>query len=504
MLARKSMLVLFQNLVSGLMGYLGLLFILRYVGLETYGIFSYALSFLGLFSFILDMGFSTANIKRLNEGIDFEEGITAYFIIKVILAIIFVSTVLLTIFIWVDVLHRGFQTIYEEYAIFILMFYYVIQSFIVYYQSVFTASVKAAIVSMPILVESVFRNSLYIILSISLVKFLVNRDEFALVMAFISVIAYAIYLSIYLPYAKNWRFKKPSKELFMKYIVFAIPVSISGVMGSISTNINNIFIQFFWGLNSVGAYSSILKIVSYITVFSTALVSMLYPTLSSLNHTGNSDEYKGKMLASEKYISLSIMPIVIFMIVFPWQVLNLWSKDLIPYSSILVVFSIMVYVNSINSPYSIHFNAVGNPKFIMYTSFISLATILILNTFLIPQNFLSLGALGAAIANLVASLIVAFVVRIKTYRTIGIFGNKHLIGQFFGAFLTFLILHFLSYHFPTTPFWSLIIWLILSYILYLSILYLFRILKKEDIEFILEVINPKKMLSYIKSEMGNR
>ncbi len=504
MLARKSMLVLFQNLVSGLIGYLGLLFILRYAGLEAYGVFSYALSFLGLFSFILDMGFSTANIKRLNEGIDFEEGITVYFIIKVILSVLFVGIVISTIFIWIYVLHRGFQTIYEEYAIFILIFYYILQSFIGYYQSIFTASIKAAIVSLPILIESLFRNSLYIILSIYMVKFLVNKDQFALVMSIVSVVSYAIYISIYFPYAKKWRFKKPSKDLFMKYLTFAIPVSITGALGTVATNINNIYIQFFWGLVSVGAYSSILKIVSYITVFSTALVSMLYPALSSLNFNGNSEEYNKTLLNSEKYISLSIMPIIVFMIVFSWQVLNLWSGELIPYSSILIVFALMVYINSINSPYSTHFNAVGNPRFITYTSFINLISIVILNTILIPQNFLSLGALGAALANLISSLIIMIIVRVKTYKTIGIFGNRELLGQFLGAVLTFLILYFISPHFPTTPLWSLVIWLIFSYLLYFLILFLLRILKKEDLEFIIEVINPKKMYSYIKDEIKNK
>ncbi len=504
MLARKSMLVLLQNVVSGLIGYLGLLFILRYVGLEVYGIFSYALSFLGLFSFILDMGFSSANIKRLNEGIDFDEGITVYFIIKVILSVLFVLIVLSTIFIWIYVFHKGFQTVYEEYAIFILIFYYILQSFINYYQSVFTASIKAAIVSLPILIESLFRNSLYIILSVYMVKFLVNKDQFSLIMAMVSVMAYAIYLSIYFPYAKRWRFKKPSKDLFMKYITFAIPVSITGALGAVATNINNIYIQFFWGLVSVGAYSSILKIVSYVTVFSTALVSMLYPTLSSLNFNGNIEEYNRTLLNSEKYISLSIMPLVIFMIVFSWQVLNLWSGELIPYSSILIVFSLMVYINSINSPYSIHFNAVGNPRFIAYTSIINLIIIVILNTILIPKNFLSLGALGAALANFIASLMIMIVVRLKTYKSIGIFGNRELIGQFLGAVITSLILYLISPHFPTTPFWSLFIWLIFSYLLYFLILYLLRILKREDLEFMMDVINPKKMYSYIKDEIKNK
>ncbi|MEM3325499.1 MAG: hypothetical protein QXU37_04960 [Thermoplasmata archaeon] len=89
MLSRKSILLTAQNVITGIIGYVGLLFILRYTGLQAYGILTFSLSFVGLFSFVLDFGFSTANIKIISEGMDFDRAITVYFIIKFLFAVIF-------------------------------------------------------------------------------------------------------------------------------------------------------------------------------------------------------------------------------------------------------------------------------------------------------------------------------------------------------------------------------------------------------------------------------
>ena len=121
MLSRKSILLTAQNVITGIIGYVGLLFILRYTGLQAYGILTFSLSFVGLFSFVLDFGFSTANIKRISEGMDFDRAITVYFIIKLILAVIFVVLVLSSIAFWEVFLHGGFRTIYEKYDFYILI-----------------------------------------------------------------------------------------------------------------------------------------------------------------------------------------------------------------------------------------------------------------------------------------------------------------------------------------------------------------------------------------------
>jgi len=247
MLGRKSLLLVVQNLITGLIGYIGLLYVLRYAGLEPYGELQFSISFLGLFSFILDLGFSTANIKRISEGMDFEAAITTYFIIKVVLAIVFVAIVVSSIEFWEIFLGGHFQTPFEEYDFFILIPYYILQSFVVYYQSIFNALTKAAIISVPRIIEATFRNLMYIITSYYIARSLILKNEYSLIMALIMVITYSIYVLMFMYYGRDWKFKRPTMDDFRKYYKFAMPVSISVILGAISANINNVIIQYFWG-----------------------------------------------------------------------------------------------------------------------------------------------------------------------------------------------------------------------------------------------------------------
>ncbi len=507
MLGRKSLLLVAQNLLTGLIGYLGLLYVLRYAGLEPYGVLQFSLSFLGLFSFLLDLGFSTANIKRISEGMDFEYAITTYFIIKIILAIIFVAVVISSIEFWEIFLKGHFQTPYEEYAFFILIPYYILQSFVIYYQSIFNALTKAAILSVPRIIEATFRNVMYIITSYYIARSLVYKNEYSLIMALIMVVTYSVYVLIFMYYGRKWKFKKPKREHFKKYVEFALPVSVSVILGAISGNISNVIIQYFWGPYYVGAYSGIVTIVAFVNATASSLVAFIYPTMSSLHSNNKKIEYSDLILNAEKYISMVILPIVIFMVVFSKQVVNLWTAQLIAFSSILIVLSIMALINSLNSPYSTHFNASGNPKFLMYMSIISFFVILIFDIILIPRRFLlmqflGLSALGAAIANLLSSIVTMFIIRIYTYKEEKIIVNRNVIYQIIIGIITGIVLYFLkNLKLPTYQWWALLIWLFITFVIFLGLSYMFKILKKDDMKYILDVINPKEMVNYIKEEM---
>ncbi|MGC8662963.1 MAG: oligosaccharide flippase family protein [Thermoplasmata archaeon] len=507
MLGRKSLLLVAQNLLTGLIGYIGLLYVLRYAGLEPYGVLQFSLSFLGLFSFILDLGFSTANIKRISEGMDFEYAITTYFIIKIILAIIFVVIVISSIEFWELFFGGHFQTPYEEYDFFILIPYYILQSFVVYYQSIFNALTKAAIISVPRIIEATFRNFMYIVTSYFIATSLVNKNEYSLIMALIMVITYSIYVLMFMYYGRNWKFKRPTREHFRKYSQFAIPVSVSVILGAVSANVSNVILQYFWGPYYVGAYSGILTIVAFVNSTAGSLVAFLYPVLSSLHSNNKKGEYSNLILLAEKYISMAILPIIVFMIIFSKQIVNLWTAQLIAFNSILIILSLMAFVNSINSPYSTHFNASGNPKFLMYMSFISFSIIIFFDIIFIPRYFLDrqlfgFSALGAALSNFISALVIMIIIRIYTYREEGIFGNKNILYQIGTGIITGIIIFYLRYfNFPTYPWWSLLIWLVLTFLIFFGISLFLRIISKEDIKYIIEILNPDKMVKYIKEEI---
>ncbi|MGC8496741.1 MAG: oligosaccharide flippase family protein [Thermoplasmata archaeon] len=506
MLGRKSLLMLIQNTVSGIIGYFGLIFILRYAGLEPYGIVQFSLSFLGLFSFILDMSFSTANIKKISEGMDFDVAITTYFILKIILAMIFVGVIISYLFIWRYFFNGHFVTPFEEDVIIIMVPYYILQSFVVYFQSNFNAKMKAAILSIPRLIESIFRNIMYIVTGYFIARVMIDKNAYSMIIALIMVITYGLYVLMFAYYAKDWKFKRPKFEHFKEYYIFAIPLSISAIFGTIAANFNNVIIDFFWGPYYVGAYASILAMITFISATSGTLSAFILPTLSSMKAIKNKD-YSTTINTMEKYISLAILPIIVFILLFSKQVLNLSTAQLIPFSLIIMVLSLIVYLNTLNTPYSTHFYAIGKTKFIMYTGIISSSIMIIFDLILVPSMFLGihlfgLSALGAAISNLIATVVSFIIIRIYVYKSENIIGTKNVLYQLFAAILTGLIIYSLKMlHFPTYQWWALILWALLAYLIFFLISRLLKIIDKEDIRYILEMINPKEMVTYIKEEL---
>ncbi|PJB21789.1 MAG: flippase, partial [Euryarchaeota archaeon CG_4_9_14_3_um_filter_38_12] len=81
MIARKSMLIILTNGVNAVIGLVGLSLLAKFWGNfapTALGIVAFAMSFLGMFAFISDLGFSGAHVKRISEGKDLGKCIGTY------------------------------------------------------------------------------------------------------------------------------------------------------------------------------------------------------------------------------------------------------------------------------------------------------------------------------------------------------------------------------------------------------------------------------------------
>ena len=69
MLRSKTPLLVVQNVFNSLFGLVGVFFITRFYPV-SWGILSFAIGFVGLFSFLSDLGYSTAYVRFLSSGMD--------------------------------------------------------------------------------------------------------------------------------------------------------------------------------------------------------------------------------------------------------------------------------------------------------------------------------------------------------------------------------------------------------------------------------------------------
>ena len=157
MIARKSALIVFTNIVNAIFGYVTLFFISRYMSPWEYGIVGFAFGFVSLFNIFGTLGFNSAHIKRISEGKDLGKCIGTFLTIKVGLIVLMISVVLGAMFFWKVVIGGGFESDIHEKAIYIMLIYSVLSLATNSMLSTFRAKKEIAKAQFPILFETLTR-----------------------------------------------------------------------------------------------------------------------------------------------------------------------------------------------------------------------------------------------------------------------------------------------------------------------------------------------------------
>ena len=212
MISSKSSPIFFQTLISSLLGYLSLFFIIRYVGPVYWGYLSYALAFGGLFSLITDLGFNTAYMKSISGEGDKADDMGTYLFIKIILNIVYVAVILISLWVWIDVFKRGFQNPIEFWTIITIIPYFVIANFIPLFNNYYRSEMQSYKISMSRLIEAVLRNSILIVIGILYYLHMEGNigSDVVVIFSLLYTISYGIYITILWHYGRPWYMRKPT------------------------------------------------------------------------------------------------------------------------------------------------------------------------------------------------------------------------------------------------------------------------------------------------------
>ncbi len=496
--------IMIQNAYGLIVGYLIYYLIFRHAGVLAFGIFSFALSFGLLFSFISDLGINTAHTKMISSGSDRNEYNSAFILMKVFLTLIYISVVLLSLFVWRVILHRGFETRYELLSILILIPYFVSLPFIQGIRSFLTGTLEAAKMAIPSIAETTVRLIsvvVFIYFNIFNVK---NIDEMAVMIALSYSLSYVTYFILNIYMGRPWKFKWPKFSIIKEYLKYSYPLMGASVVMAISSNIAQILIQTFFHSYELGGYAGDLRIITIITSFTGSLTILILPLLAS--HKGTQEEYKIRLVYLLKYIALFVSPLVVFATAFSAPILNLWSNQLIPFSFPLQILLISSWFTIMLNPYQTHFNATGQTKISAVLSIISAIFVIIFDIILIPGNFLGIkfldmGVTGAAYSSLLSSIVTFIAAVIFVHRGIKVFITFDTIKA--GLISVLLIVPFYIYFEDNSrlPF-LILVGLFLGYgILYILVTRAVKLLSKDELRDIINIFNVKKLLKYAIEEL---
>ena len=448
MFAQRSPIVIIQNIISAIFGYIGLFFVLRYIGATDWGFVAFGIGFVGVLSLVGDLGYSTAHTIKISDGEDIGECNGTFLTVKLVLGLLFVGLVIATLFLWTSVLHKGFQDPIEYWIILSLIPYFFFQNFTGFTNTYFRATLKSMRASIPPLIEAILRNSIFIVLALVMRFSTGGSPDYieALMISSTYSITYTVYFVVSVFLGRPWKIKKPTSRMIRSYTLLALPLMLVASVGTISGNIDKVFIQFFWHADPTGAFFTSQQISNLVTTLSSSLSMFFIPLLvRHLNTNGKGTLHK-PVFEFEMTMSLYLLPFVVPLVVLAPYFMNIFTATYIIYSGMLALLAVRAYLAAINTPY---YSAIASRS--KTTTIAKIDTsMVVLNIMMIailvpPSIFgytgLSMGWIGAPVAMLIMALVSTIIYRVVVSRMEGIGYNirvlRHLLPG--GAQAIFII-----------------------------------------------------------------
>lgn len=505
MIARKSALVVSSNFLTGLLNYASLFVIARYYDFPKFalGIISFSYGFVALFNIIPNLGFPNAHIKRISEGKEISKCNATFFSIRLFLTFLMILTVFISIFIWKNLFHRGFQSPLQEHAVYLMLFYYIVLNLAKNFTITFRAKMEVAIAQIPFFIEAFARTT-------ATAYFLFSGYETIWIVYTYIIGGFAFFLSSY--YFFKEPVDMPDREYMSIYLKFAIPLALVPVSFIIMTNLDKVLIQLFWGYDEGADYFSVVRICRFINNITVAFGMLLLPTMSAMHAKSRMDEMKEISKKAERYISMILMPVIFLLIFLAKPIIYvLLSKEFYTAIPIMQILPLFALLDALERPYQTKLLGMDLPNFARNRMLIMVVLNVILNIILIPKDIRSIGiklfglaGTGAAIATVISYLAGLIYTRIVIYRISKIGINPNLLKHILAGILMGLSVSYINRFYVILRWYDLLLFAIIGIAIYASLLFLMREFRKEDLSLFMDTINPKKMFSYIVEEIKSK
>jgi O-antigen/teichoic acid export membrane protein len=528
LIARKSLLITVSKVIAQFIGWIGLAVMAKLWGdfaVEAIGIIGFAMSFIAMFDLIADLGFYQAHVKKVSEGKDLGTCIGTFAAIKILLTSLMIGVVLLSIFIWKNIFHNEFYDATTESVVFVMLIYFVLSDLTQIATVTFEAKKEIAKRELTYIFECI-KTPLMILVAVAgvgtiatiqpaipwpdflspLQKFISSHTIGSLAMTYVFAILASFVVGLWL--LRKYPIKKPNWKLGKEYTAFALPIMLISVIGVISVNIDKIMLGFFWTSIEVGYFFSMQQIMQMLMILHIAVGTVLFPTFSEYHTKKDFQKIIEAACVSERYISMVMIPPVVVFIIFANPVIGtILSSSFYPAASTLIVLTIYVYFLSLTRPCFALSSGINKPIIGAKIGVVMCSINIILNFLLIPKDGLLSsfgvnGPLGAAIATATSGFIGFVWFKYTVKKLIGVkMMYSHIPRHIIAGSVMALVLYFLSSSILTIRWYLLIVFAFVGLAVYLGVLYVLKEFNKKDLKFFLNLLQPKEMLNYIKSEL---
>ena len=385
--------LLFEKVFRLVLNFIVMIAVVRYLGPDKFGIYSYAISFYGLFVALISLGMEGISIRELVKHPDKRDHILgSVFYSQLMGAILAISFIALTLFITS-----------EELSISILILIISASSFFqtlnvvdYYFRSTVKAKYSVYVLSTSVFLVSITKFIL-ILIEAPLITFII---AYSFEFVFNSIGYFIVYHRQKLK-LKNWKFEK---ELAKNLLKDSWPLILSGVVVSIYMKIDQVMIKNMLDVKEVGYYAAAVRLSEAWYFIPIAISNSLFPAIVNAKHISRELYYSRlqKLYDILAWIAIVIAVPVSFL---SNEIIGLLygSKYLLsaPILTIYIWAGIAVFLGVASSQFLVTENLT---KISFYRTAIGMIANVILNLLLIPKY----GITGSAIATLISYTIAVF------------------------------------------------------------------------------------------------
>lgn len=479
-LGRKTLLIVFQYLIGSIIGLICLSFAAKYFSLEVVGfVVGASFSVFRMIAFFSDFGLRQTHMNKVHSS-DFATCNSSYLLSKMILTTVVTAIFLLIIFSFETeaVIGYGTETVRTILLLFLLCAILFTARDVPI--GIFDSKRETWKSQSTILVEHISRLPLT-----ALFAFLAINKDFTtastyLALTFVLSVFVSTLFSLYL--LKSYPFGKP--KMVKEYFASSPGIAFIGGIDIVVLNLDKIILLFIISAQDLGVYTGVNRISQLIFYLSTALITILLPTISAQSDK----EAVHSTHFAERYLSMIIIPLTFLVIAFRKElIMALLKESFLGGEFTLIILLFAVLLLSISRSNAVLLFGRGKIRITLYLNAI-LAAFYVLGVVFLSNVY---GMNGAAIAMLMTGIFSfsAFGYYCKIYFRKPIFG-KSLIKQLSAGIAMLLLTNFLMMiEVPGElhPFFLIFV-LILGIIVYTAILIAERELRFEDVRYGIDLI----------------
>jgi O-antigen/teichoic acid export membrane protein len=304
----------------------------------------------------------------------------------------------------------------------------------------------------------------------------------ALVITFIGATVYTVKK---LPQPITFGGSKADAAIRKELLLFSLPLLATAIFGMSILWLDTIMLGYFKTADVVGLYNAAYPLAQSLSSPPFALMLIYIPIVTGLYSQNLMADLRRSYIIATKWIAFITMPIFLVLCLYPEYVLNLlFGPTYMAAAPALRLLSIGFIIDTLPGPTLATLIALGESRFIMWTTLAAAAANVILNIALIPP----LGIVGAAIASAASLTLFSVTKSVKLYTSYRVQPlSKNLLKPLVASVILALIFQLMFGRLILVSWWVLPLLFILYYVIYGTATVLSKSFDREDIVVLLEI-----------------